>query len=229
MTVDINTACMSSDCHNYNNTLNHPIGVTVTAQVPDNLPLDNSSQITCLTCHSDSDHSLSADPEVNAETRMLVSPQGEEFCSSCHTKMSGTVAQDSHWQFSNKAHLGSINPDKIQPPSQLYTFGQIDSESQTCLSCHEDVTVTIPGENETRTERYNRWSRMKDHPIGMSYERTMANNMHGFNPLATDSEEIRLFDGKVGCGSCHSLYSRQKNYVVANSNGTTLCRQCHYK
>ena len=227
MSVDINSACLSSGCHNYSHTLNHPIGVTVTTQVHDDLPLDNSSQITCLTCHSDPDYSPSANPEDNMDSRMLISPRGDDLCASCHLKMSGTTVQKSHWRFSNKAHLGSINPDKIQSSNRVYTFRQIDSESQTCVSCHEDVTITIPGENETMTERYDRRSRMRDHPIGMSYQRTMTNDMYGFNVSAIDNEEIRFFDGKVGCGSCHSLYSRQKNYVVANTNGKTLCRQCH--
>jgi predicted CXXCH cytochrome family protein len=44
-----------------------------------------------------------------------------------------------------------------------------------------------------------------------------------------NTPQIRLFDGRLGCGSCHSLYSQQqKKLVMSNQNGK-LCIKCHNK
>lgn len=227
MSVDINRACLSSGCHDYDPVLNHPVGVNVPGSLPESMPLNGFSQITCLTCHTDSESSYTADIDEDPQELMLTVPQGEDLCGSCHMQMSGTLKQQSHWRFSNKAHLGSINPRSALPSQVELSFDDIDLESQTCLGCHEEVTVTIPGYNETYTEKAARWSRMKDHPIGMDYRRVAMNQSSEYYYPLFNAERIRFFDGKVGCGSCHSMYSKQaKNVSVDKQNGN-LCRQCH--
>ncbi|MCD6392606.1 MAG: hypothetical protein J7M40_03775 [Planctomycetes bacterium] len=72
-----------------------------------------------------------------------------------------------------------------------------------CGSCHDDIKVTVPRANETRYERTARWATMSDHAIGMRYAAVAGRRTGQFNYPLIESERIRLFDGKVGCGSCH--------------------------
>ncbi len=70
------------------------------------------------------------------------------------------------------------------------------------------------------------------HPIGVSYSlrprsangRSQSKRMV---PAWALNQRIRLFGGKVGCGSCHSNYAQyQSNLVMPNDHGQ-LCRSCH--
>jgi predicted CXXCH cytochrome family protein len=36
-----------------------------------------------------------------------------------------------------------------------------------------------------------------------------------------------LFDGNLGCGSCHSAYSKEPHLLVMNNRGSKLCLSCH--
>ncbi len=105
---------------------------------------------------------------------------------------------------------------------------EIDPESMTCVSCHDDITVSVPQENETYRQRRARWTTMSDHAIGMRYA-AVARQIGEFNYPPTDAERIRLFDGKVGCGSCHSLYADNPAYLAVKQNYGRLCRSCHIK
>jgi predicted CXXCH cytochrome family protein len=228
MSVGINWACSSSGCHDYNPVLNHPVGVSVSGAIPDDLPLDDSERITCLTCHLEPGSSTDAGTEDSQDERMLRMPDGADLCSSCHLQMAGMGQQgQSHWRFSNRAHLGSINAQSNSAQVNTYNIGSIDSESRSCLSCHEDITVTIPGYNETPTQKRARRAKMGDHPIGMDYSRIAMRKMGKYNYPLTNAGQIRFFDGKVGCGSCHSLYSRERKYLVQSNFRSALCFECH--
>lgn len=224
MSADVNGACTSS-CHEYNRILNHPVGVSVSAVAADEMPLDSSGQMTCLTCHYD-DYS-SAEIVEGDDDRMLLVPFGDELCARCHARMPQTGRGGSHWSFGDKAHLGSINPQSIREDEMARLDGEIDQESHTCLGCHEEVTVTVPGYNETSAEKAARWRKMKDHPIGMDYSRIAMETYTEYNYPPGNADRIRMFDGKVGCGSCHSVYSGIEKLLVVRNDRSFLCRQCH--
>lgn len=227
MSVDINRACSSSGCHDYNPVLNHPVGVSVSGAIPDDLPLDDSARITCLTCHIEPVSSTDAGTEDSQDERMLRMPDGADLCSSCHLRMVGMGQGQSHWRFSNRAHLGPINARSNSSQIKVYTIGGVDSESRSCLSCHEDITVTIPGYSETAAQKAARWRKMGDHPIGMDYSRIAMRKMGKYNYPLINAGQIRFFDGKVGCGSCHSLYSQERKYLVQSNFRSALCFECH--
>lgn len=68
--------------------------------------------------------------------------------------------------------------------------------------------------------------KMRDHPIGMDYSRVALQKASRYRyPLM--NHRIRLFDGRVGCGSCHSLYSNERKFLVQHNYRGALCRECH--
>ena len=148
-----------------------------------------------------------------------------DFCSSCHSQMSGTLKEQSHWQFSSKAHLESIGPNVSSQNTDLIS-GLLDPESQSCLSCHEGITATVSGGIGT-SQHTGRLDIMANHPIGMSYSGVASANALKYNHLSSVNPDIRLFDGKMGCGSCHSLYSDIKKNLVQDNTGSRLCFECH--
>ncbi|MHC4213545.1 MAG: cytochrome c3 family protein [Planctomycetota bacterium] len=222
-TVNVNQACTLAGCHNYDAMLSHPVGITVNNSEAIDLPLDSFSRVTCISCHSDPKSKQSSDDQE----RMLHVRNGDELCSSCHVQMQGMEKNQSHWQFSNRAHLGQIKAGEKQDTSPAVPFGSLDPESVRCLGCHEEVTATVPGLNETKSQKIARRSHMTDHPIGMEYSRVQSQSKRRFRSSHSKNERIRLFDGKVGCGSCHSLYSDYNNNLVDKDAQKSLCFQCH--
>ena len=111
--------------------------------------------------------------------------------------------------------------------SDDFMISSIDIESSTCLSCHDKVTVTIPVMNETPRQKARHFRTMTDHPIGMNYQYILSQNPMYFNSLMDKQDRFCLFDGKVGCGSCHSLYSDIPSNLVADYKGSVLCVTCH--
>ena len=224
---DINKLCASSGCHDFEPSLNHPVGVRPSGMVPKDMPLDSYSRITCLTCHSQPEPSVASNYIDDSRERLLRRPEGTQFCGSCHTQMGGTSQKQSHWQFSTRAHLDSINPQSSTPDSSQI-IGGLDAESRMCLGCHDNVSVTIPSDNETSRQRKLRWRNMSDHPIGMNYDNVaMRRPRHYRYPLF--DQRIRLFNGRIGCGSCHSPYSQTKNDLTVRNENSVLCLKCHNK
>jgi len=223
--ADINQGCSQPACHEYDSILNHPVNVIATGSPPSHLPLENA-RITCLTCHSEQPSAFDNDPAEDTEPQLRI-PDSIDLCASCHNQMTGTMRQQSHWTFSTRAHLASIKPQSTSHKQAEQSIDGIDAESRTCLSCHEDVTVTIPALYETPAEKSARWAQMADHPIGMDYQRVALRKGSYLRFPLTNPEQIRMFDGKVGCGSCHSPYADQHANLVQDNSRSELCRRCH--
>jgi len=224
---DINQLCTDSSCHDFDSMLNHPVGIKPKGVIPANMPLDSHSRITCLTCHDSSEPAYDLSDTDSSRKRLLHRPTDIQFCSTCHMKMGGSALEQVHWRFSTRAHLGSINPQTALSDSSERFVGGIDTESRTCLSCHEDITVTMPADNETVRQKKARWKNMSDHPIGMDYQYTAMRKFGSYNFPLTGDQRIRLFNGRLGCGSCHSLYARMENNLVVRNERSALCRKCH--
>ena len=223
---NINQLCATSGCHDFDPALNHPVGVFSNNNQAD-MPLDSHSRITCLTCHNKPQTSPDNSYIDSGQERLLQIPQSRQFCSTCHVQMDNNLIEQSHWQFSTRAHLGgSMKQQSPTYNSNIQTVGGIDAESRTCLGCHDNISVSIPADNETPQQKRIRWKSMKDHPIGMSYDIKATQQLNRYQYPLLD-ERVRLFDGRVGCGSCHSLYAQSKNNLIAANEGTILCRKCH--
>ena len=67
------------------------------------------------------------------------------------------------------------------------------------------------------------------HPVGGSYGEIAAEKPRKFHPPGTLPKDIRLSDGKIGCGTCHNVDSKGKFTLVMSNSGSRLCLGCHIK
>jgi predicted CXXCH cytochrome family protein len=106
--------------------------------------------------------------------------------------------------------------------------GAIDTCSLACLSCHDGINAS-----ETRVKTVGEWQVSLDfdqtsHPLGIDYDKALFRNS-GLKPSAFLPSEIILPEGKVGCESCHNLYSTMPYFLVVSNQGSALCLGCHAK
>ncbi len=223
---DISSLCSIPGCHNYDPMLNHTVNIVPHGAIPEGMPLDSDQRMTCLTCHESPTVSQGFDDE---NTRMLKKPSDDtrQFCATCHTAIGGGVRAISHWQFSNRAHLETINPNAAGVEKPAQSSGRLDLETKNCLSCHDEVRVTIPSLNETESQKRARWASMTDHPVGVDYSDFALQKSNMFFYPRRNPERVRLFDGKVGCGSCHSMYAKEEKLLNETFDRGRICLQCH--
>jgi predicted CXXCH cytochrome family protein len=104
---------------------------------------------------------------------------------------------------------------------------RIDTMSLTCIECHdtyinEPVKFLGPGVWLHANARLN-------HPVGISYKKISAKKFRDFQPSLLLSKKLKLFDGKIGCGTCHNIYSKEKFKLVRDNIKSGLCFECHIK
>lgn len=224
---NVNQLCTTSGCHDFDPMLSHPVGAVQRDGIPYDMALDEQSRLTCLTCHNRPRHQDDLNLRDGEAERLLYRPEGMQFCGKCHLKMRGTIVEQSHWQFSTCAHLRSQETGSNGHMNSAQFVGGIDSESRTCLSCHDDVFAVIPAYGRTARGKVQLGGNASDHPIGMDYQEATARRAGRFSFLPMVNQRVRLFDGKVGCGSCHSLYAKTKNALVEPFEKDVLCKKCH--
>ncbi len=99
----------------------------------------------------------------------------------------------------------------------------IDGISSGCLNCHDGqvgpfARYCLPSQGEQCT----------NHPIGVEYSLASATNL-GLRSLESVSPLISLYEGRVGCASCHSHYSLEKKLLTVEKMQGILSQQCHPK
>jgi predicted CXXCH cytochrome family protein len=179
--------------------------------IPKDMPLVEG-RLNCVTCHY-------AHPKENIQlfvkkhNYLRRNVEGVFFCLECHT-------------VDNKGH---IVLEKVHTGSYKVTDNttRIDPVSLECIVCHDshmkaDVSSLGAG-------TWKHFSRKFNHTIGASYKKIGMKNIKKFRPMGSMSKEIRLYDGKVGCGTCHNIYSKEKNMLVVKNSGSQLCLECHNK
>jgi len=227
--------------------MSHPVGVAPTMRVPDDLPLDHGT-VTCLTCH------LDGGPEGHSRASrthdgMLRRASAPALCVSCHTGRQHS-AKAMHAAYSGRAHLrrrGSAERRMLNAESSLLrtpnlalsTSIALDDESRTCLSCHDGTTATDIGLGSDGGPI----THASGHPVGVAYRSIgglasssivaptgSGGTLLGYGqlvPVSTLDPRIRLFDGNIGCGSCHSPYSQEHGLLVMDNYRSRLCLSCH--
>ena len=101
----------------------------------------------------------------------------------------------------------------------------MDVESKDCLSCHDGTVARDVG---IRASEVSEGSHVSSHPVGVPQEpRLGRKSIAPMVPAVAVNHRVRLFDGNVGCGSCHSLYSREEKLLVMSNFRSALCLSCH--
>lgn len=202
------------ECHFWEETFTHPVNITPTLSVPSHLPLENG-KLVCTTCHTAAEHT------GRGAGSMLRTATSESLCSDCHT--GGKSRRDMHGSGLAKAHLSTRRTAPAAPPSG---FERLDRESEACMTCHDGTTATDVGSHalsgsvglDARTE----------HPLGVRYQdRRSGGKDIAVVEMNRLDRRIRLFGQSIGCGSCHSPYSRHKDLLVIENDRSRLCLSCH--
>lgn len=103
--------------------------------------------------------------------------------------------------------------------------GDRDPESAACLSCHDGATASDIGSHAVAAG----WApETGEHPIGVRVDRPNRDRDEcRMRPVGLIDPRVRLFDRAVGCGSCHSVYSKEENQLVMSNSRSALCLACH--
>jgi predicted CXXCH cytochrome family protein len=214
LTMPVSDICRR--CHDQiNSKSSHPVDIyPSTTTVPPDLPLRNG-KITCSTCHNIHKESSNIFGE---KSYFLRRPDtGRDFCITCHTQGISSV---SHADTIDAAHIGSRF--RVTDPSE-----PLDAVSKECISCHSGIL------GKTTVLEFGSGVWIHDnpehsHPIGADYEESRIERKDAkLKPMPQVDKRINFFEGKVGCGSCHDIYSTSQMSLVMSNKGSKLCLACH--
>jgi len=182
--------------------------------VPADMPL-RDGMITCATCH---DIHGGYQNVFGEKAYFLRRPYtGRSFCISCHRE---GISLDGHTDTINVAHIGSRF--KVTNPSE-----SLDPISKECISCHGGII----GKTATFKLGAGIWTHddpSHNHPIGVDYEKSRIGNTEArLKHVSVIDKRLKLFDGKVGCGTCHDVYSKGQRSLVMSNEGSRICTSCH--
>lgn len=225
------SASSCAACHPMDPLFSHPVGQVPTMAVPDYLPLDNG-RVSCLTCH---DSGSAAHDRAKTRHDGMLRPEAAatgNLCMQCHVDRGGDF-RAAHAMSVNRAHLQRSNPAATSSASLGFIGSRstgatvLDDETRTCLSCHDGTMATAVSPSPDKSLGYAG----SGHAVGAVYQSTRplgsgVDNMF-LRPAVTLDKRIRLFDSRVGCGSCHSPYSNEKKHLVMSNYGSKLCLSCH--
>lgn len=199
---------LCTDCHT-DLGLSHPSGMKPSMLLPAEFPLDWTGKMTCATCH-----------EVHGGNEALLrgETRGRAFCYACHKG-----AMEGHAGSGQPAHSRSAG--EVQGFEVIEEGNPIDRLSLECLSCHDSALVSSANV-KVGSGIWNHGNG-NAHPVGVAYMK--AYRKGGFRHPVSINPSIRLFDGRIGCGSCHNIYSKEKFYLAISNRGSALCLECHKK
>jgi len=215
-----------SACHDLAPERSHPIGIPAVAAsgLQPDLPLDAGGRMDCLTCHLEPQGGPQG-PHAEGVEALLRRPAGE-LCASCHVAGAETSQALRHGLFLGRAHLaGGDRPGSGRPG--------LDELSRSCLACHDGSAAPSAGVKERAwggSLGRGTLDVFGEHPVGVEYDPfPPGGRPAGLRHEASLPSAVRLSDGKVGCGSCHSLYSALPALMAMDNRRGALCLSCHIK
>jgi len=190
-------------------TFSHPTDVRPTFAIPADLPLENG-RLTCITCHRDDSASHAVSRDVHDGFLRGATP-GHVFCAQCHLQADGQ-SNRAHAISVGRAHLSwgdSVSASSATDPSGL------ERENHNCLSCHDGSVGQDIGVS---------------HPVAIDYTAKWPTTGRPgrLTPVERLDPRLRLFDNKLACGTCHSVYAREPKLLVMANDRSQICRGCHY-
>jgi len=128
----------------------------------------------------------------------------QEVCDSCHTY--ATVVPDS------SGNPQAFTTDVIFPeaPVDDVNWDTIGLLQQSCRECHSDEIDT---DTDTGTGTGT------NHPVLVEHSVSSSDNFK--------ETELKLFDGKILCTTCHSPHSENVALLRIPNQGSALCIDCH--
>lgn len=205
---EVDTLCRT--CHDQLGAYSHPSQLTPSMAMPAGFWLDEDGQMNCATCHT-------PHPEAGQETPYLLRTASADigFCRNCHTE--SVSAEGKHLSAVFIAHSKRYTDPRSAE-------GQVDSITADCISCHD-------GSGHGQQANFcllGQEGQCAGHVVGLDYD-NIAASKDGMNPRGSLSPLISFYEGKVGCASCHSLYSLNNTQLTVDNRGSTLCLNCHNK
>jgi len=211
----IDQACFK--CHAVDSSMSHPIGVSPNKRIPLQRYLGEGNQLTCLTCHNVHKENNSALSQRELKGLLRGHAQGRAFCATCHEDR--YLGAD--WGHNLSVTYAHMSDQLIQSK----VGAQLDKFSVECLSCHDGV-ISTSGGGEVRSGEFRHGIGLS-HPIGVKYPSMSAKN--DFVPVSMLPEEAKLFDGNMGCLTCHNPYGGRKSLLIMENRRSALCFACHRK
>lgn len=192
-------------CHPKALQVSHPSGFSPKTTVPANYPLDWKGDLTCSTCH-----------EIHGSKPGLMrgDKRGKDLCFSCHNAQFFEKMRDGGSSMTTGHLQGGIDPNAPD----------IDSYSQQCMACHAVLTGKMKIQiDRSGIVRHTTISAI--HPIGKNYK--VAMKFGGYRKLNKLASKVVLPEGKVGCVSCHTGYSKDHGKLITPIARSALCLECH--
>jgi len=199
----------------------HPVGVRPRAAfVPADWPLSRDGRVDCATCHLRCGQGAPREAGTDGGHTLRGGRGGFGFCQSCHVP-SGSRSTAAFGAFDHAAFHPVAHPALARGAA----IG-IDEQSRRCLGCH-DGTVGSSGDVSVARRR-GAGGDLVAHPIGVPYRSAVAPHREGgFVPRSRLDPRILLPGERVGCLSCHDLYSGQRYLLVMSNDESALCLSCH--
>ncbi len=203
--------------------VNHPVGIRPSerVRVPQDWPLGEVGELTCLTCHTKLP-SMSEHGDAHLRGSAGGSTDIVGFCSNCHDAAGASGPSSAHWMAVGYAHLAPEGESRARRGAVL------DAVSNNCLTCHDGVSAREAGHQSLRSGGGYLGDPGRNHPVGIPYVRRETD--HRGSPLRHVTllpEEVRLPDGRVSCVSCHNLYNVDRHRLSVPIEGSRLCLTCH--
>lgn len=212
---EISALCIS--CHSEAVRLSHPVDIKPSMTIPKDFTLDRKGNLTCNSCHT-------THKTGYGKYHMRTSTAGIAFCEICHQG----IVDGMPITASVSAHLGGSTGSRFTSWGQ---GGYLDELSIECLLCHDgSVATDALVEKPLFAGEYDHTNNIGlSHPIGVSHREATEKYFGAYRKIEKLPQEIRLFDGKVGCVSCHNPYSKLPFNLSMSNEGSALCLACHVK
>ncbi len=210
-TDEITTLC--AKCHPMKSQKSHPVKFKPNRDIPLKAHLDKNGFLTCATCHDiHKENKTSNKAELSGFLWGHMS--GRAFCELCHNKETLYAG----WKHQTALPYAHSYGKLLQENNGRV----LDSLSVECLSCHDGTISQAPQVQVTQ----GIWQHQigESHPIGIEYPRS-----EDFVAPESLPEGVQLFEGKIGCLTCHEMFSQENNKLSMNNTRSRLCLACHKK
>lgn len=212
---DISNLC--TPCHSEAVKLSHPVDIKPSMTLPEEFIPDRKGNLTCNSCHTTHEKGYGM-------SHLRVPLESEAFCESCHKE----ILEGMPLSAGVSAHLGG------GAERRFISWGEgeyLDELSIECLLCHDgSIAIDSVVDKPVRAGEYQHSNNIGlSHPVGVSHKKATEKYMGAYRKADNLPQEIRLFDGRVGCVSCHNPYSKMSNKLAMSNEGSALCLACHVK